>query len=47
MRREIVATQRAGVTTPVVMEISPKDVHQMLDHDWNHLGTLTKQIRRV
>ena len=30
MRREIIATRRAGVTTSVVTEIAPKGVHRML-----------------
>ena len=34
MRREIIATRRAGVTTSVVTEIAPKGVHRMLAHDW-------------
>ena len=35
MRREIIATKRAGVTTSVVTEIAPKGVHHMMvAHEW-------------
>ena len=33
MRREIVATRRAGVTTSVVKEIAPRGVHHMVAHE--------------
>ena len=48
MRREIVATRRAGVTTSVVTEIALKGVHRMLAHDWQDGRTRLdthKQIR--
>jgi hypothetical protein len=47
MRREIIATRRAGVTTSVVTEIALKGVHRMLAHDWQDgsTSTLTKKIR--
>ena len=46
MRREIIATRRAGVTTSVVTEIASKGVHRMLAHDWQdgRTSTLTKKL---
>ena len=38
MRREIIATRRAGVTTAVVTETPPKGVHHMLAHDRKDVG---------
>jgi len=39
MRREIIATRRAGVTTSVVKEIAPKGAHHTIAHDWKDAGT--------
>ena len=46
MRREIVATRRAGVTTSVVTEIAPRGVHHMVAHaqyQWNMRSARTKK----
>jgi len=35
MRKEIVATRRAGVTTSVITQIAPKGLPYILAHEWN------------
>ena len=34
MRREIVATRRAGVTTSVITKIPPRGEHRLVCHEW-------------